>query len=251
MQQTITIVEKLLAFFACLAFPTLLILLLFIDSREKITEQTCDGKPTGFPCWMALADRPSCYVWNPSYSEYYSSVTWSGMCRNGFAEGEGTLTWPYLHPFFRVVLNKEEKGHLHRGKKEGEWVERMMLAEELHTWRGPYVKGKRHGKWEVVGLLTRKVWGGPYVKGKRHGHWIGYLMGLTTAGTYVDDERHGEWVYRHLNGYQSKGVYRNGEPDGVWLDYDSLEDQCYSVTYHQGERVKKKRVNKKMCLVPK
>ena len=43
---------------------------LLIEAEEEMQEveitpdKTCAGKPEGGSCWMALADRPECYVWN-------------------------------------------------------------------------------------------------------------------------------------------------------------------------------------------
>ena len=28
--------------------------------------ETCEGRPKGSACWMGLADRPECYLWNPN-----------------------------------------------------------------------------------------------------------------------------------------------------------------------------------------
>ena len=43
-------------------------------------------------CWMELADRPGCYVWHPSPMENVT-VAWSGECSDGFAQGNGRVSW--------------------------------------------------------------------------------------------------------------------------------------------------------------
>ena len=55
-------------------------------------DQTCAGKPAGAACWMESAQQPGCYVWNPSLATG-ASVTWTGECVGGLAQGTGTLTW--------------------------------------------------------------------------------------------------------------------------------------------------------------
>ena len=52
----------------------------------------CTGDYSPDSCWMELVDRPGCYLWNPAPQEDVT-VTWSGGCSNGLAQGEGRVDW--------------------------------------------------------------------------------------------------------------------------------------------------------------
>ena len=89
-------------------------LALLLKIEEKLEEfvfspeRTCAGKPVGSSCWMALANQPECYVWNPGLGKD-DTRAWSGECSGGLAEGGGTLTYNY--PFFSdTTIIFEETG---------------------------------------------------------------------------------------------------------------------------------------------
>jgi hypothetical protein len=54
-------------------------------------DQVCTDQ-AGAPCWMEISQRPGCYVWNP-FPAADETVTWTGACVVGFAQGTGTKTW--------------------------------------------------------------------------------------------------------------------------------------------------------------
>ena len=166
----------------------------------------------------------------------FDEVVKEGTYVNGKRHGQ----WVYRYPnFFRV---QEEKGPYVDGRRHGKWIERSVNGR---IGGGFYMDGKKHGKWVEPGR-----WGqsdGTYVNGKRHGKWIERNSNYTAEGPYVDDEMHGQWVLRFSDGDQSKGVYRYGKREGIWLLYDNDEDKCYSIPYQAGSWGKKKEVNKKMC----
>ena len=131
-----------------------LALLIEAEGTQISAEETCAGKPAGSSCWMALADRPECYVWNP-YLQKDETVTWSGKCSGSVAQGEGTLTWNYdgggrqYNPDtekYDIPVKAVSKGTgvLQKGKMHGQWVER-----DAYYWvhEGPYKDGKKHGQW--------------------------------------------------------------------------------------------------------
>ena len=57
-------------------------------------DPVCEERPRGVPCWMEVANRPGCYVWNPN-PQPEETVTWTGGCSGGFAEGSGSLAWAF------------------------------------------------------------------------------------------------------------------------------------------------------------
>ena len=227
-------------------------------SPSQATEPKCVGQPKGSSCWMEVSGQPGCYVWNGNLQPD-ETVTWTGGCSMGRAQGEGTYKW---------VLEGGEKtsggkGLLKDGKRHGQWTSTDAegkegkgfyvygeyvgrSAEDEDVMEGRLVKGKRHGNWiwhDKDGNLTRKgpyaegkregqwviryaggnVHEGPYVNGKRQGQWVWrWTDGTVGEGPMVDDKRHGDWVERFTSGGRVNGAYMDGKKHGhwVWRDKD-------------------------------
>ena len=216
------------------------------EGPEILPEDTCNGKPVGSSCWMELANRPQCYVWNenPKKDE---TATWSGSCSGGVATGEGTLT------FARIVADSIRRhqtvtGRLRKGKyddgrfivrdSDGDYMDVSRVDGERHgrfvvrrsdgsTEEGPYLNGERHGRWIIRDSYGRKK-EGPYVNGSKHGHWVHtrdknadpYFVGSAfvffAEGPFVNGKKHGQWVWKHTNGYILKGSCFEGNATGTW-----------------------------------
>ena len=212
-------------------------LVLLIKAEEEMQEveitpdKTCAGKAVGSSCWMALADRPECYVWIPNL-EKDETVTWSGGCAGKLARGEGTLTWTVADRD-PVEITKTSSGRLRNGKPHGLWVFRGKgtFGRDLVT-EGAFVNGKEQGTW-----ITSEV-GGP-----------------RTSISYKDGTKHGPYVYRNSPLGQTmsqgwKGEYVQGEEDGVWLRFHRGRpgEQCESATFRNGNQVAKwSYVSDSMC----
>ena len=206
-------------------------LALLIEIEEKIEElekelefspeKTCDGKPLRSSCWMVLASHPECHVWE---SEYYDgqTVTWSGECSGGFAEGEGTLI--EIHTSEYIGVGKIElTGRLQNGKMHGQWVIRTPYGTAgAVIEKGPYVNGRRHGQWATLygeSGFANFDFEGPYANGKQHGQWVyrardGRRVG---GGSYVDGKLQGKWVVPHGDGTQWEGSYVDDKRHGEWV----------------------------------
>ena len=80
---------------------------------------------------MEVADQPECYVWNdPLYPD--QTVTWTGECSGGLAQGTGTLAW------VRGSNEFSQTGLLQDGKKHGDWVTRFA---DGNVYEARYVNG--------------------------------------------------------------------------------------------------------------
>ena len=93
-----------------------------VEQREQIqtwvgTDKLCAGQPKGTSCWMEVTGRPGCYVWNPNLQPD-ETVTWTGGCSGGRAQGVGTLKWVYDGG----KKTAESTGGLTDGKMHGQWV---------------------------------------------------------------------------------------------------------------------------------
>ena len=155
------------------------------EQREQLQawigdEQTCAGQPKGAECWKELTGQPGCYVWD-NYLITDQTVTWTGTCSGGRAQGKGTLKWVWEDG----EKTLESTGSLTDGKQHGQWVWRYEDGDVLE---GPYVDGKKHGQW-VIRLADGGVQEGPFVDGKRHGPWVfRWADGRVEQRTYEDGE---------------------------------------------------------------
>lgn len=140
--------------------------------------QTCAGKPENSACWKELDNRSGCFFWNPVLGKN-ETVTWVGECKDGIAQGQGTLTfvWDGDH---RAV----DEGMLIDGKQQGRWVLRVSNGD---VEEGLYKDGKRAGRWVI--------------------HWADGSVG---EGAMIGDDMDGEWVVRLTNGTVEKRHYVKG-----------------------------------------
>ena len=187
-------------------------------------DQTCAGQPAGVSCWMEISRQPGCYVWNPN-PQPGVTVTWTGNCNGGLAQGAGTLTWVWDgkrqtntgrlhdgrwdgHVVVRFPDGQVDEGPVADGMKNGHWVEREPNGE---VREGPYVDGQRNGHW-VIRRAGGTVEEGPYVDGDRIGHWVVRGPdGNEAEGPLVDGERHGRWIFRSRSGRVTEQSYVDGE----------------------------------------
>ena len=105
--------------------------------------------------WQQLDNNPNCAVWN-THPEPNETVTWSGACVDGKAQGIGIEEWRY--------------------SEDGEWLEAKYTGE----MKG----GKAHGR----GV---DVWadGGRYEGEFKDGEWHGRGVFVEANG----DECEGDW----------------------------------------------------------
>ena len=181
-----------------------------ISARE-----TCSENPEGSACWMQMDDQPGCYYWN-SRLEVNETVTWSGTCSGGLAEGDGEIKWVYGKD---QENSTTATGRFQQGKMDGPWVTRHPNGT---VGEGPYADGKRDGQW-VFNDADGNVMEGPYVDDKQHGQWVEHHAdGNVIEGPYADGKRDGQWVERHADGILVEGPYADGKRDGQWVERNPL-----------------------------
>jgi len=107
-----------------------------------------------------IADKRGCKVANP-FPRPGESITWSGECKDGFAQGQGVLQW-YVNgqedDRYEGNLDKgwaEGRGVLTRGdggKYDGEWKQSIQHgngrfeAPDGSWYEGQWKDGKPHGQ---------------------------------------------------------------------------------------------------------
>ncbi len=150
----------------------------FVSSADDIDRaEMCAAKPTGSDCWKALDDQKRCFVWTRGSGD--ETLTWTGKCKQGIAQGQGTLTytWPEEHV--------AGEGKLVNGKQDGYWVWRVSngIKEE-----GKYTHGQRIGRWRFT-----------------------WPDGSTGEGAMLGDDLNGEWIVHLPNGKVETRYYLKGE----------------------------------------
>ena len=123
--------------------------------------ETCAGKPVGSECWMEVADQPGCHLWNPGLAAG-ATVTWSGKCSAGYAQGPGRVHWRY--------------------------------DDGQQTWNGAYVDGRQQGAW-VEEESDGDIREGLYVSGQAQGTWTWWFTNGNVKETpFVNDEANGRAI---------------------------------------------------------
>ena len=178
------------------------------DVEAALPERNrCTGQPKGSECWMALTDRPGCYVWDPNFQPD-ATVTWTAECAAGLAQGTGTLNWVWD----AGLETLESTGRLQAGQRYGQWVFRYANGT---VTEGSYVEGKVPGRW-IFRYADGTVEAGPMVEGKREGHWVWrYTSGEVQKGSYLEGKEHGQWVKYKGGRLVAEAYFVDGK--GKWV----------------------------------
>lgn len=189
------------------------------DPDRPPTVEPADTCASGVepPCWMELANHPGCYVWHlrPQEDE---TVSWSGGCSGGYAQGTGTRVRRY------EAGEATSEGSYSDGIQTGYWVSRYPngLVEE-----GPFVDGELHGQWRIR-YPSGSVYQLSYVNGEFHGDWIIWSeSGNVSQRSFVNGERHGPHVTCELGEPANVGstfIWEHGEIVQTYLGYEDIDD---------------------------
>src|SRR5690349_22954273 len=104
------------------------------------------------PGWISDA-RTGCRLWNPD-PKPQNTITWSGGCRNGLAQGQGTAQW--------------YQGDIPSARYEGAYVDGRMQGYGIIT----FVVGDRYEGELRKDLANRNRYDGEWQDDKRHGHGV-------------------------------------------------------------------------------
>ena len=128
-----------------------------------------------------IEDKAGCKIANPS-PKPGETVTWSGACTNGFAQGQGVVQW-----FENGRPGVTYEGSLARGAASGQG---KLTMPDGTTYEGGWLDGKQDGsgKYSVPGGARYEgEWkdGVPNGRGIMHGASGEVLDGVWKSGTYV------------------------------------------------------------------
>ena len=90
-----------------------------------------------------LENYPSCSVWN-AYPQPSETMTWSGACVNGKAQGRGAQLWRHLED--GDWRESKYTGGMKDGKGHGRGVLVLANGNRSDRYEGDWKDGKRHGR---------------------------------------------------------------------------------------------------------
>ncbi len=125
-----------------------------------------------------IADQNGCRIAN-TYPQDGETVRWSGGCKEGYADGAGTLTW-----FIKGRKTDVYEGSMVRGWAEG----RGKLTRKDGVYTGEWKKSLQHGR-------------GRYEH--QDGSWY--------EGGWKDGQPHGHGQMRTPDGRMFSGTWHDGQ----------------------------------------
>lgn len=129
-----------------------------------------------------IADNRGCKVSNIAPQEG-ESITWSGDCKDGFANGEGVLTW-----FVKGVKTEVYEGMMADGYAEGRGRLRRPSGVYVGEWKKSLQDGK--GRYEDAdGSWYQGEWsaGSPHGRGQMFTPDGKLLNGYWNNGEYEEE----------------------------------------------------------------
>lgn len=157
-------------------------------------------------CWVEFENQPGCFRWTTHYHSDQNH-RWSGQCRGGIAEGQGTLseTAGSNHDAW------EGTGTLSGGKLNGRWIEQWADGDRSDA---EYRDGKVNG----FGTYTTADgyrYEGEWRDSKKNGRGIEtWADGDRYEGEFVDGKRTGQGTYLYPGGSRYEGEWRDGKRTG-------------------------------------
>lgn len=152
-----------------------------------------------------IADARGCKVENPQ-PKPNETITWSGACINGKAEGPGV--YEEFRDGKKVVTIR---GQLRNGRTYG--VVTVDLADGT-SYRGSVEKGKPVGR-GVVRLPNGQIYDGEFRAGVPNGKGTRIEADERYVGDFVNGKPEGYGVATSTSkGFRYEGAFRSGKPNG-------------------------------------
>ncbi len=125
-----------------------------------------------------ITDKNGCKIVNPS-PKPHETVTWSGSCTDGFADGQGTMQW-----YDNNQPGVRYEGTVVHGALSGQG---KLTLPDSTTYEGGWLDGKQYG----TGTLTT-------VEGARY------------QGEWKNGQPDGRGVMRAASGETVQGIWKDG-----------------------------------------
>ncbi|MGC7402384.1 MORN repeat-containing protein [Pandoraea pneumonica] len=154
-----------------------------------------------------INDAKGCRFWSsdPPMPAITWTATWTGACKSGFGDGDGTLVW-----FRNGVFDQQFDGVLTQGKRSGTGTYRWANG---NRYEGVFVDDARTGKGKFFFNFGVR-YEGDFVAGKMTGQGIMYFTnGDRYEGGLVDGAYSGHGTIYHANGSNYSGNFLRGGID--------------------------------------
>ena len=149
--------------------------------------------------------KPDCKVINPS-PERNEKISWSGACKDGYADGVVTLEW-----FIDGQVTSHFEGHLQRGRKHGDGYNRNS---SMTQYEGNFKDGLRDGYGiEQSAIKTR--YEGEWKEGVPDGRGSKtWWDGSSYQGQWKNGNPHGKGKATYTSGTVFEGEFLEGVAAG-------------------------------------
>ena len=121
-----------------------------------------------------IKDQKGCKHFNP-HPQVDENLTWTGACKNGFAEGKGQIKWnvsgnlaeeydgDYVHgrPHGKGTMTSHDNGQIY----SGDWVDGVptgdgkLVLPDGSTYLGQFLNWRFEGIGELTGPDGRSIYG--------------------------------------------------------------------------------------------
>jgi len=151
--------------------------------------------------------KTGCRIRNPA-PQPRESVTWSGACPNGIAEGTGILQW-----FDDDRPTDRYEGELSDGWASGRGIATSTVIAD--RYEGEWREGWRHGE-GVYSFANGDRYAGDWFEGMRTGRGtMVWADGARYEGEWLDSKPNGQGVYTDaadavFSGTWQSGCFRDG-----------------------------------------
>lgn len=155
--------------------------------------------------WIADPDT-LCKIHNPN-PQPNETATWSGDCKDGKADGNGTLQ------FFKNNQKTDTYvGTMAQGKASGQGVANFSNGDK---YDGDWQDGKMHGK-GIYTTAKGSIYKGDWQQGSMHGKGsYQFFNGNYYDGDWQNDNQHGYGIYRHKDGLVYEGEWKDNKINGL------------------------------------
>lgn len=152
------------------------VILLLVIGLVALPATAQTPKPKLNPGW--IADPAGCKVWNPNM-EPKESITWSGDCAEGYAQGQGVVQW-------------------------------FMNGKATDRFEGRYLNGRRNGR-GVLSWANGDRYEGDYSEDNRTGRGVfTWAKGARYEGQWRDNHPNGKGKLTAPDGTTYAGTFKNG-----------------------------------------
>jgi hypothetical protein len=172
--------------------------------------------------------EPDCRIANVGSRPQGNAVKWSGRCEDGYAEGEGTLTWKVSGQVVKV------DAILARGEISGD----AQMSTGGATYIGTFLHGVPHGHGFIEYAGGKGKYEGDLVQGKRDGYGKLVEQDLSSyEGQWKNNLRHGTGKQLFALGGSYEGEWKNDKFDGHGTIVHAGSGRRYEGEFKDGQVV--------------